>query len=134
MQCMFHSYFDKCKEVFPYVNGHGFNIMDNEKNHSMKHGGNDIAKYGDLINMSCDTPEEAHKYWIKEPGGCTNQGPRAALTMMNHALRKEASALLHRRAFLCTLGPKCAQVCSLHTWTKCAQAFRHTVHTWSRNN
>ena len=94
MQCMFHSYFDKCKEVFPYVNGHGFNIMDNEKNHSMKHGGNDIAKYGDLINMSCDTPEEAHKYWIKEPGVCTNQGPRAALTMMNHALRKEASALL----------------------------------------
>ena len=40
----------------------------------------------------------------------------------------------HRRAFLCTLGPKCAQVCSLHTWTKCAQAFRHTVHTWSSNN
>ncbi len=68
---MFHSYFDKCKEVFPYENGNGFNIMDNEKNHSMKHGGNEIARYGDLLNMSCDsceTPEDAHKFWIKEPG------------------------------------------------------------------
>lgn len=68
--------------------------MDNEKNHSIKHGSNDIAKYADLINMSCETPEDAHKFWIKEPGGCTNQGPEAALTMMHHALRKEASALL----------------------------------------
>ena len=87
---MFHSYFDKCKEAFPYENGHGFNIMDNEKNHNMKHGGNDIARYGDLLNLSCETPEDAHKVWIKEPGGCTNRGPQAALTMMNHALRKEA--------------------------------------------
>jgi hypothetical protein len=91
---LFISYFEKCKEVFPYENGNGFNIMDNEKNHSIKHGSNDIAKYADLINMSCETPEDAHKFWIKEPGGCTNQGPEAALTMMHHALRKEASALL----------------------------------------
>jgi hypothetical protein len=63
--------------------------MDNEKNHNIKHGGNDIAKYADAINMSCETPEDAHKFWIKEPGGCANQSPEAALTMMNHALRKE---------------------------------------------
>ena len=68
--------------------------MHNEKNHSIKHGGGDIAKYGDPINMSCDAPEDGHKFWVKEPGGNTNQGPEAALSMMQHSLRKEASALL----------------------------------------
>jgi hypothetical protein len=59
--------------------------MHNEKNHSIKHGGGDVAKYADIINMSCEAREDGHK---------SNQGPEAALTMMNHSLRKEASALL----------------------------------------
>ena len=53
--------------------------MHNEKNHNIKLGGNDIAMYADIINMSCETLEDAHKY-------CTNQGPAAALTMINHSL------------------------------------------------
>jgi hypothetical protein len=85
---VFASYFEKCTEVFPYENMLGFNIMHNEN------GGGDIAKYGDPINMSCDAPEDGHKFWVKEPGGNTNQGPEAALSMMMHSLRKEASALL----------------------------------------
>jgi hypothetical protein len=68
--------------------------MQNEKNHSLKHGGGDVGKWGDPINMSCDAPETAHKLWIKEQGDCTNQGPAAQLTMLNHSLRKEASELL----------------------------------------
>ncbi len=68
--------------------------MHNEKNHSLKHGGGNIAKYGYPINMSCDVPEDGHKFWVKEPGANTNQGPEAALSMMQHSLRKEASALL----------------------------------------
>jgi hypothetical protein len=44
--------------------------------------------------MSAEAPETGHKFWIKEPGGNTNQGPKAALTMMNHMLNKEASQLL----------------------------------------
>jgi hypothetical protein len=68
--------------------------MHNEKNHNIKHGGGDIAMYADIINMSCEAPEDGHKFWIQEPGGNTNQEPEAALTMMNHSLRKEASALL----------------------------------------
>ena len=68
--------------------------MHNEKNHSIKHGGGDVAKYADIINMSCEAPEDGHKFWIKEPGGNTNQGPEAALTMMHHSLWKEASTLL----------------------------------------
>ena len=68
--------------------------MANEKNHSLKHGGGDVAKWGDPINMSCDAPETAHKLWIKEQGDCTNQGPAAQLTMLNHTLQKEASDLL----------------------------------------
>jgi hypothetical protein len=87
-------YFDKCTVVFPYVNGHGFNIMHNEKNHSIVHVSPDIARWGDLINMSCEPPETNHKFVIKEPGGCTNQGPASALTMLNHSLRREASELL----------------------------------------
>ncbi len=47
--------------------------MDNEKNHSIVHGGSDIAKYADVINMSCETPEDAHKFWMKELGGCDAQ-------------------------------------------------------------
>ena len=90
----FARYFEKCTEVFPYENLLGFNIMHNEKNHSIKHGGGDIAKYGDPINMSCEAPEDGHKFWVKEPGGNTNQGPAAALSMIQHSLRKEASALL----------------------------------------
>jgi hypothetical protein len=68
--------------------------MHNEKNHNIKHGGGDVAKYADIIKMSCYAPEDDHKLWIKEPGGNTNQGPEAALTMMHQTLRKEASALL----------------------------------------
>jgi hypothetical protein len=43
---------------------------------------------------SYDAPEDGHKLWIKEPGGNTDQGPDAALTMMHHSLWKEASALI----------------------------------------
>jgi hypothetical protein len=57
-----------CTVVFLYENGHGFNIMHNEKNRSMEHGGVDIARWGDLINMSGEAPETGHKFWIKEPG------------------------------------------------------------------
>ena len=39
---VFASYFEKCTEVFPYENLLGFNIMHNEKNHSLKHCGGDI--------------------------------------------------------------------------------------------
>ncbi len=80
--------------MFPYENGNGFNIMHNEKNHSIVHVSSDIARWADIINMSCEAPETGHKFWIKEPGGCTNQGPASALTMMNHSLRREASELL----------------------------------------
>ncbi len=68
--------------------------MHNERNHSINHGGGDVAKYADIINMSYEAPEDGHKFWIKEPGWNTNQGPEAALTMMNPSLQKEASALL----------------------------------------
>jgi hypothetical protein len=68
--------------------------MHNKKNHSIKHGEGDVAKYADIINMSCDAPEDSHKFWIKKLGGNTNQGPGAALTMMHHSLLKEANALL----------------------------------------
>ncbi len=44
--------------------------------------------------MSCDAPEDGHKFWVNEPGGNTNQWPEAALSMMMHSLRKEASVLL----------------------------------------
>ncbi len=68
--------------------------MHNEKNHSINHGVGDAAEYADIINMSCEPPEDGHKFWIRDPAGNTNQGPEAALTMMNHSLQKDASALL----------------------------------------
>jgi hypothetical protein len=32
--------------------------MDTEKNHSIKHCGKYIAKYADIINVSCETQED----------------------------------------------------------------------------
>ncbi len=63
------------------VQSSNFYILDNEKNHSIVYGGNDIAKYADVINMSCEMPEDAHKFWMKEPGGYTTQGPATVLTL-----------------------------------------------------
>ena len=68
--------------------------METEKNRSLKHAPNDIAKWGDSVNTSCEGPETGHKDWVKKQGGKTNQGPAVALSMAHHTMRKEASALL----------------------------------------
>ena len=68
--------------------------MDTEKAHSIKHCHVDVINYSDPLNCSCDGPEGGHKKWVKEQGLKTNQGESAALTMMEHSLRKEASELL----------------------------------------
>ena len=85
-----------CHDVFPY-NKEGkdaCHIMMNEKNHSIVHCGDTIANWGDSINMSGEAPETAHKKWIKEQGGQTNQKDSSQVTMMTHSLRKEAAAEL----------------------------------------
>lgn len=61
--------------------------------HSIKHAPNDVLRWGDLINMSCEPPETGHKLWVKQQGGKTNQGTAVQRSMMTHTLRKEASAL-----------------------------------------
>ena len=88
------AYLQKCKTVFPCKNKQGYHIMENEKMHSMVHSGDDVANFGDSINFSAEAPETAHKKWIKEQGGNTNQGDSSKFTMMNHCRRKEAAALL----------------------------------------
>ena len=94
LRTMAEAYQQKCKTVFPYKNKQGYHIMENEKMHSMVHSGNDVANFGDSINFSAEAPETAHKKWIKEQGGNTNQGDSSKFTMMNHCRRKEAAALL----------------------------------------
>ena len=68
--------------------------MDSEKVHSIKHGHLDVINYANPINCSSDGPESGHKKWVKEQGAKTNQGVTAALTMMEHSVRKEASEML----------------------------------------
>ena len=69
--------------------------MATGKNHRVVHAPGDVAQYCDhAINTSCDPPDDAHKRWVKEQGGGTNQGPQAQLSMMLQSFRKEASALL----------------------------------------
>ena len=63
--------------------------MDTE--HSVKHCHVDVLGFGNPINCSCDGPEGGHKKWVKQQGLKTNQGETAALTMMQHSLRKEAA-------------------------------------------
>ena len=63
--------------------------------HSIDHMPKDIACWGDTDNMDMNlkAAELAHKNWIKQQGGKTNQGPAVQKSMMIHTLRKEASAL-----------------------------------------
>ena len=91
---MAEAFLQRCVIVFPYKNKRGHNIMDNEKNHSMVHCGDDSENYGDAINYSGEAPEKAHKLWIKQQGGKTNQGSSSKFTMMDHCRRKEAAGLL----------------------------------------
>jgi hypothetical protein len=51
----------------------------------------EIMKWGSIINCSAEVVEEGHKRWVKEQGKNTNQGDRAAKTMMNNSLQKIAS-------------------------------------------
>ena len=89
-----------CHDVFPYLteakrtHKPGTHIMLSEKNHSIVHCGDSISNWGDSINMSGEAPETAHKKWIKEQGGQTNQKDSSQVTMMMHSLRKEAAAEL----------------------------------------
>ena len=66
--------------------------MLNEKNHSVVHCGETIGNWGDSINMSGEASETAHKKWIKEQGGQTNQKDSSQVTTMTHSLRKAAAA------------------------------------------
>ena len=89
---LFSRYLQKAPVVFPYTNSLG-NIMETEKNHSLKHAPNDIVnnvKWADSINMSCEAPETGHKDWVKKQGGKTNQGPAVALCMVQHTVQKES--------------------------------------------
>ena len=91
---VYYRYLEQCQTVFPYKKGNGHPFMADGKNHSIIHTPTDITRYCDVVNFSCDPPEEAHKTWVKKQGVCTNQGPQVQLSMMLHSLRKEASSLL----------------------------------------
>ncbi len=43
-------FFEKCKEVFPCVNGVGNWIMGTDKVHFMIHAASEIMKWGSIIN------------------------------------------------------------------------------------
>jgi hypothetical protein len=91
---LFFKYLQKAPVVFPYTNLLR-NILENEKNHSMKHAPNNIMKSLDSINMSCESPETGHKDWVKKQGGKTNQGPAVALSMAQHMVRKKLRNLVY---------------------------------------
>ncbi len=84
-------FFEKCKEVFPYVNGVGNWIMGTDKVHFMLHAASEIMKWGSIINCSAEVVETTHKTWVKEQGRNTNQGASSAQTMMKNSMRKVAS-------------------------------------------
>ena len=67
--------------------------------HSIEHTPNDIARWGDTDNMNVEAAElrVAHKHWIKQQGGKTNQGPAVQKSMMIHTLRKEAALCVEKQ-------------------------------------
>jgi len=92
-QFVLNRFIRRCAQLFPYKNKLDNFICDTEKMHSIQHAPNDIARWGDTDNMDVEAAELAHKNWIKQQGGKTNQGPAVQKSMMIHTLRKEASAL-----------------------------------------
>ncbi len=53
-----------------------------------------MTRFCDYINTSAEAPYKGHKTWVKQQGLKTNQGSEVQLTLMQHSLRKECSALL----------------------------------------
>ena len=94
---------------FPYRNKLNNLICDTGKMHSIKYASKDIARWGDTDNTNVEAPELAHKNWIKQQGGKTNQGPAQQKSMMIHTLRKEASALCCEavQGLYCIIGKIC---------------------------
>jgi len=89
--------------VFPYTNSRG-NIIETEKNHSIKHAPNDIVKWGDSINMSCEAPETGHKEWVKsvkKQGARTNQ----AFIKVQLSLSPWHSTQFERKLVCCCVKP-----------------------------
>ena len=91
---LFFRFLRRCVELFLYRNKRGDLSFATEKMRSIKHAPNDIIRWVDPENMSCEGPETNHKKWVKGQGGKTNQSETSNKTMMNHSLQKEASALL----------------------------------------
>ncbi len=60
----------------------------------MIHTANDAARFCHDLNACCEAPEKGHQKWVGQQGLKTNQGPEVQLTMMQHSLRKECSAIL----------------------------------------
>lgn len=69
-------------------------MMKTEKMHYIVHAPSDVAKWGDLINMSGEVVETNHKTFVKKQGKNTNQGESADSTMMKHCVRKRAAQQL----------------------------------------
>ena len=84
-------FFEKCKEVFPYLNGNDHWIMGTDKVHFMIHCVSELMKWGSIINCSAEVVETTHKTWIKEQGPNTNQGASSNKTMLKNSMRKAAS-------------------------------------------
>jgi hypothetical protein len=88
---LFSRYLQKAPLMFPYTDSLG-NIMETEKNHSLKHAPNDTVnnvKWVDSnhsINMSCEAPETGHKDWVKKQDGKANEGLAVALCMVQHTV------------------------------------------------
>jgi hypothetical protein len=114
--------FAKGPVVSPYTNSLG-NILETEKNHSLKHAPNDIVnnvKWVYSINMSCEAPETEHNDWVKKQGGKTNEGLAVALCMVQHTVQKESNILLYEAvqgAFFI--------ICACFTYSK----RMHTLHS-----
>ena len=91
---MFFRFLRRCVELFPYRNKRGDLLVATKKMHSIKHAPNDIIRWADPENMSCEGSEANQKKWVKGQGGKTYQSETSNKTMMNHSLLKEESALL----------------------------------------
>ena len=95
-------------ELFPYRNKRGDLLVATEKMHSIKHAPNEIIRWADPENMSCEGPETNHKKWVKGQGRKTNQSETSNKTMMNHSL-----LICYAKLFKVM----CTYELSLHTYT-----------------
>jgi hypothetical protein len=83
--------------MFAYPNKNGHLYMATAKSHIVQHTPENVAHYGDAINVFCEAPEITQKDLVKEQDDCTTHAPHVQSELLVMA---RLHSLRNRREFI----------------------------------